>query len=74
MTMTGMTARVLLSHAWIDDSPARVAENPRRGLVRLLRDALLADELDAFYDADDLTRVIFTVAPTVPASGQGGSE
>ncbi len=49
-----MTIRVFLSHAWIDDSPARVAENWRRGLVRLLRDALLAEELDVFYDADEL--------------------
>jgi hypothetical protein len=52
--MMAMTMRVFLSHAWIADSPARVAENPRRGLVRLLRDALLAEELDVFYDADEL--------------------
>jgi hypothetical protein len=52
--MIAMTTRVFLSHAWIDDSPARVAENPRRGLVRLLRDVLLAEELDVFYDADEL--------------------
>ena len=46
--------RVFLSHAWADQSPARVAENPRRGLVRKLRDSLAAAGTDVFFDEEQI--------------------
>lgn len=49
--------RVFLSHAWIDGSPARVADNPRRGLVRQLRDALRAEGADVFFDEDEIAKL-----------------
>jgi hypothetical protein len=49
-----MATRVFLSHAWVDQSPARTVENPRRGLVHLLRDALRQKGVECFYDDADI--------------------
>lgn len=46
--------RVFLSHAWTDHSADRIAANPRRGLVHLLRDALLSAGADVFFDEDEI--------------------
>jgi hypothetical protein len=58
-----MAPRIFLSHAWMDDAPARVAADPRRGLVRRLRD----EGLEVFYDADELRPVARTGSSVPPA-------
>ncbi len=45
---------VFLSHAWLDQSPSRVAENPRRGLAPMLRDCLMKLGIKVFFDDADI--------------------
>jgi hypothetical protein len=45
---------VFLSHAWLDQSPQRIGENPRRGLAPLLRDHLTELGIEVFFDEDDI--------------------
>jgi tetratricopeptide (TPR) repeat protein len=46
--------KVFLSHAWVDQSAARVQENSRRGLAPLLRDKLTDQGVNVFYDECDI--------------------
>jgi hypothetical protein len=45
---------IFLSHAWVDQTAARVAVNPLRGLAPLLRDHLSAAGLSVFFDAEEI--------------------
>ncbi|MDE8668407.1 TIR domain-containing protein [Pseudarthrobacter sp. H3Y2-7] len=45
---------VFLSHAWLDQSPQRRAENPRRGLAPMLRDFLMKLGIEVFFDDADI--------------------
>lgn len=49
-----MPLTVFLSHAWVDQSPPRIRENPRRGLAPRLRDKLTEQGATVFYDERDI--------------------
>ena len=52
LTDVAASPQVFLSHAWIDGTPDRQAENPKRALVGRLRDDLVAAGIIVFFDED----------------------
>jgi hypothetical protein len=50
--MTAAAFDVFLSHAWVDQSPERVATRPQRGLAPELLRRLQTAGLNVFFDAD----------------------
>lgn len=53
---------MFLSHAWLDQSHQRMAENPRRGPAPMLRDCLIKLGIKVFFDDDDPWVFLFTTS------------